>query len=150
MHTPHWAGCVNWCHPMISVSGQLHQSPQVSILRGKRLSGFSSKMGVVNSVVMPRNIDPSVKKSVSLKQLACCRNLHEKLTIWQNNSGTKGCLVHKVCHQKLCLFMKDFTILPLENALSKLQFFESTNDFVKYYVPWKLSVLPNLLLDEPE
>ena len=38
--------------------------------RSQQFSGFSSEMGVANSVVcMPRNVDPSVKKGVGLKQL---------------------------------------------------------------------------------
>ena len=42
--------------------------------RSQQFSGFSSEMGVANSAVndMPRNVDPSVKKGVGLKQLAYC------------------------------------------------------------------------------
>ena len=39
--------------------------------RSQQFSGFSSEMGVANSD-MPRNVDPSVKKGVGLKQLAYC------------------------------------------------------------------------------
>ena len=38
----------------------------------QHFSGFSSKMGVANSAVMydmPRNVDPSGKRGVGLKQL---------------------------------------------------------------------------------
>ena len=51
----------------------------------------------LSSYDMPRNVDPSVEKGISLKQLAC-----KKLTIVsrsQNNSETKGlssCSLHSI------------------------------------------------------
>ena len=40
--------------------------------RSQQFSGFSSEMWPTSGYDMPRNVDPSVKKGVGLKQLANC------------------------------------------------------------------------------